>query len=58
MFHTLATPRLVAAAVCLALIAVAAKIPAIASVAALAALLIVLNVVEYRVVPRTLYRTS
>ena len=58
MFHTLATPRVVAAAVCLGLIAVAPRIPAIASVAMLAALLIVLNVVEPRVVPRTLHRTS
>jgi low temperature requirement protein LtrA len=58
MFHTLATPRLVAAAVCLALIAVAPTVPAIASVAALAALLVVLNVVEQRVVPRTLYRPT
>lgn len=58
MFHTLATPRLVAAAGCLALIAVAPWIPAIASVATLAVLLIAVNVVEHRVVPRTLHRTT
>ena len=58
MFHTLATPRLVAAAACLGLIALAPKLPAVASVAMLAVLLIVLNVVEHRVVPRTLYQTS
>ncbi|GAB3935932.1 low temperature requirement protein A [Kribbella albertanoniae] len=58
MFHTLATPRLVAAAVCLGLIAVAPSIPAIASVALLAALLIILNLVEHHVVPQTLHRTA
>lgn len=57
MFHTLATPRLVAAAACLGLIAVAPRIPAIASVTLVAALLIILNVVEHRVVPQTLHRT-
>jgi low temperature requirement protein LtrA len=58
MFHTLATPRLVAAAVCLALITVAPGVPAVASVATLAVLLIALNAVEQRVIPRTLHRTS
>ncbi|WP_328320143.1 low temperature requirement protein A [Kribbella sp. NBC_00382] len=50
MFHTLATPRLIAAAACLSLIAVAPRIPAIASVMLLAVLLIILNIVEHRVV--------
>lgn len=48
MFHTVAVPRLVAAALCLALIAAAPSIPAIASVAVLAVLLLFLNVAEFR----------
>ena len=56
MFHTLAIPRLVFAAICLGLIPIAPNIPAIASVAILAAVLVILNVVEHQVIPRTLYR--
>ena len=58
MFHTLATPRLVAGAACLGLVAVTPRLPAIGSVAMLAAVLAVVNIVEHRVVPRTLHRSS
>ena len=58
MFHTVATPRLVAAAVCLALIGLAPHMAGVVSVALLATLLVLLNVVEHRVIPRTLYRPT
>ena len=56
MFHTLATPRLIAAAVFVAAIALAPHVPAIWTLAALGVLLIALNVIEHTVVPKTLHR--
>lgn len=58
LFRTLATPRLLAAAGCLGLLALAPEVPASWSIAALAAVLIVLNAVEHRLVPRTLRRAD
>ena len=48
-------PRLVAALVCLGLIAVGTTVPAVAAAAVLAVLLIVLNLVERKVFPKTLH---
>jgi low temperature requirement protein LtrA len=53
MFHTLATPRLTTAAVCLALLPLAPRLPALASLTMLTLLLIALNAVESRLIPRT-----
>lgn len=56
LFHTLAVPRLAAAACCLALAAVAPAFPAVVDLGGLAALVVVLCVVEHYVLPRTLQR--
>ena len=53
MFHTLATPRLAAAAASLALLPFARHVPAVACVAALTAVLTGLNLFEARTIPRT-----
>jgi len=55
LFHTVATPRLIAAASCLALVALAPHVPALACVVLLATTVIVLNVVEHRVIPTTVH---
>ncbi|MFZ2166210.1 MAG: low temperature requirement protein A, partial [Propionibacteriaceae bacterium] len=55
LFHTVGVPRLVAALVCLGLIAVGTTVPAVAAAAVLAVLLIVLNLVERKVFPKTLH---
>lgn len=54
MFRTIAWPRLVTAAVALALVALAPHVAALWLLVALAAALVALNIVEHRVVPRTL----
>jgi len=54
MFHPLAVPRLAATAVILVLFLLATQVWALSSVALLAVTLIALNIVESRVLPRTL----
>lgn len=58
LFHTIAVPRLSATVVVLALFLLATRVWALVSVVLLAVTLIVLNVVESRVLPRTLRRHS
>ena len=50
MFRTVSTPRLSAAAACLALLPLAGLVPALAAMAALTAVLVALNVWEARIV--------
>lgn len=56
MFHTLAAPRLIAAATCLGLIPVTTIVPAVVGLTVLAGALLALNMVERRVVPSTLHK--
>ena len=58
LFHTIAVPRLSAAVVVLVLFLLAARVWALISVVLLAVILITLNVIENRVLPRTLRRNS
>lgn len=55
LLGTVGVPRLVAALTCLGLIALGTMVPAVAAAAVLAVLLIVLNVVERKVFPKTLH---
>ncbi|MGP3961003.1 low temperature requirement protein A [Nonomuraea sp. 3N208] len=52
MFRTVSTARLSAAALCLAVVPLAGRVPALAAMAALAAVLVALNVWEARTVQR------
>ncbi len=58
LFHTIAVPRLSAAVVVLTLFLLATRVWALISVVLLAITLITLNVIENRVLPRTLRRNS
>ena len=53
MFHTLAAARLTTAVLCLAVLPLAGRVPALAAMAALAGVLVALNVWEARTVPPT-----
>lgn len=53
MFHTLSTPRLTAAGVCLALLPPAPQVPALAALTTITVVVIALDAVEARILPRT-----